>query len=160
MTKPIPQIVSFDFDSIKSAVRIEPSVLNEEFVRLPSDLAYWNEVYANAVGALLDARRKVEETEALVYKELKSIVDDKGKAPTEAHMKANVTDDLRLKLARQNEDEAEVTKVRASGVVEAIRAKRDMLISLGAHIRAEMLPVSLSAQDQRLRDLERRASER
>lgn len=147
----------FDQEAIKSATAIEPIALNEEFVRLPSDLAYWNSVYADALGDLLRAERTLEEGEARAREEHRAAVPEDEKV-TEKALDARVALDPRYMKLREAVDDAAVAKARASGVVDAIRAKREMVVSLGAQLRAEMQPApSINTMERRMDELERRA---
>jgi hypothetical protein len=122
----------------RDCVRIEPLCMEEEFVRLPADLAHWNAQLSDAVRAFLLAKLNLEETEAkltIVHRE--ALIAENGKT-TESQVAAAVTVDPKLHAARVMLIEAEVAKGRIGGFAEAVKAKRDMLISLGAQLRAEM----------------------
>lgn len=135
MATPIRASSHLDPDEIKAAVTIMPEAITEDFVRVPSDLAYYNAIYSDAIDMLLTAKRKVEECEAELRREYRASADVKV---TESYLDSCVALDPRYKILRESVDRAEVNKSRANGVVDAIRAKKEMLISLGAHIRAEM----------------------
>ena len=107
--------------------------LEEEFVRLPADIARFNEDYAQAVNELLRAKRHEERTYARVYLEEREKL---GKR-TEATVKANVELHEDIEQAVMRRIMAEVEKTRLRGVVEALSAKRDSLISIGAALRDE-----------------------
>jgi hypothetical protein len=146
---------SFDEKLIRSATQIEPIAINEEFVRLPGDLAYWNGVYADAVRNLLDAQRLSDAGEARIREGYRAKVTEKV---TEKYLDSCVAMDADFAKLREAEDDAEANKARAAGIVDAIRAKREMLVSLGAHMRAEMQPgPTINTMERRLEELERRA---
>ena len=142
--KPTARIHDIDVDAfLAECVKIEPLAIEEEYVRMPADLAYWNERYALALEDMqraklrsdkLEAFLKIEHRERLVQ-ESKSNKDIKV---TESTVEAAVDNDERMAQAREDLLMAEVQKVRIAGTCEAVRTKRDMLISMGAHIRAEM----------------------
>jgi hypothetical protein len=150
-------------DYLKDCTRIEPTALEEEFVRLPSDLAYWNERYSRAFKAFLCAKIDFERAEARAHIECRETLmieavgkaaevtvstteEPKGKKAPVVKVKAPTVDDINaatmehpdLVKAREALLNAEVEKVRLFGVLDAVRAKREMIVSLGAHIRAEM----------------------
>jgi len=133
----------------------EPEALEEEFVRLPADLAYWNEKLAQATRALLMAKLEHDRTAARLRLELRErmIVEAKteaelegartgkkgtAKAPTVGDIDAAVECHPDSYKARLTEIEAEAEKVRAYGIVDAIRCKRDMVIQLGVRQRIEL----------------------
>lgn len=125
-------------DSLYEAVQIEPLALQEEFIRTPRDLAYWNERYRNANQAFLESKIELERVEArqrIWHRE--RLVNEGGKV-TESMVDAAVAMDDELYAARMEHVKKEVEKTRVNGVLDAIRAKRDSLISIGAHVRAEM----------------------
>lgn len=134
---------------VKDSVFIEPVALEEEFVRMPADLAYWGAQYARSVRGYLIADMEFDRTEAevriLVRERLLSeAAPDPSEKPakrgtvTESMVAAKVELDEDYQAARLALIEAEAEKVRVYGIVEAVKAKRDMLISLGANQRAEM----------------------
>lgn len=125
---------------------IEPLVLTEEYVRLPSDVAYWNERYASVYKHWLEmkarrervlAERSEELRKTLKFKKQADVADSSGRV-TIAEVESAVARDPAYQAARDKEIAAEAEKVRLFGVLDALRTKRDMLVSLGAHMRAEM----------------------
>lgn len=124
---------------LKSCVTIEQADLQGEFVRVSSDLSYWNHRYAESCKRLLLAELARKKLHAALWLENKvDTLGKSGKAPTLDDLKAMVELDINYREAKAEEIEAEVEKEELRGVVEAIRTKKEMLISLGAHIRAEM----------------------
>ena len=61
-----------------------------------------------------------------------------GKKPSVDQLKGEVLNLDEYRDVKSHEIRAEVERSRIRGVLDAILAKRDGLISLGAHIRAEM----------------------
>ncbi len=130
---------SLDDDYLRECVRINPEDIQAEFLRIPGDLAYWNAQYAIALKAFLNAEIDVKVTKGRVYAASKEAIIARNGKPTEEAMKA---------LVESNEDyiaqqyacvDAEVKKNELYGKLDAIRSKKEMLISLGAHLRAEMV---------------------
>jgi hypothetical protein len=133
-----PTLLDPDF---AKCVAIEPMALQEEFSRVPSDIAYWNEVYAQAYQAWLELKLARERTWAQAYQEKQSFLltlGKSGRGPTVGEIEAEVTQSSEYLEVRSKEIAAETEKIRTGGMVDALRSKRDMLISLGAHQRAEM----------------------
>lgn len=130
-TKLDEQIDEWEHD----AISIEPLALEEEFVRNPSDIARANAKYASALKRWLHAKRHEAKTYSRRYLELRETASSKL---TEAMLKHMVEMDEDYQTAVMDRINAEVDKVRLHGVLEALKAKRDSLISIGAHMRAEM----------------------
>lgn len=127
---------AFDPERIKSATDIDPDKLNDHFTRLPSDLAYYNEVYSEALKVLLTAKRLLDIGEADLRVKLKGQLA--GTKVTVSDLDAMVLTHNDYRKLQEDVDSAEYLKSRAAGVVDAVRAKREMLVSLGAQLRAEM----------------------
>ena len=142
---------------LKDCVDIEPIGLEDEFVRLPADLAYWNHRFAEAVKELQRSKFVREQVYARRYQALREELGEasrvaaekaiKGgadakkvriKAPTVDDITAAVMADDEYAEAKGREIEAEGEKARLYGVVDAVRTKRDMVIQMGADRRVEM----------------------
>jgi hypothetical protein len=137
--------------ALMDAVKIEPLALQEEFVRLPSDLAYWNARYADAQRTFLVRKLELDQLNARLRIELRERLLVTESKVTESMVDSRVELDDRYGNARLAMVEAEADKMHKYGAVDALRAKRDMLVSLGAHVRAEM------QHDPQLRDESRGA---
>jgi hypothetical protein len=134
----------------KEAVDMAPEAMEEEYVRLPADLAYWNERYARALKVFLTTKArsktmaallKIEHRERL-FEEFQAKKEEKGKSGsgrvTDSMVDAALEQDERWQNMQAQLVDAEVEMVRVKGTAEAVRAKKDMLVSLGASIRAEI----------------------
>lgn len=121
--------------TIEDVVAVDQLLLKDEFSKLPSDLAHYNEQFAEALRTFLRCERRRKETFARLYIETREAAEEKM---SEAMLKATVESDEEYEQACQNEIAAEVSKARLWGMCEAIRAKKDALISIGAHVRAEL----------------------
>ena len=117
---------------IESDARIDTANLEAEFCDLPASLAYFNEVYADAFRVYLMARETRKRVEANAAQGAR-IANPKA---TVGAIDATVDLDPEVYTARAQEIAAESDKIRQFGRVDALRAKKEMLISLGAHIRA------------------------
>ncbi len=126
-------------DYLKASTRIESFDLEAEFTRLPADLAYWSEQYAQAYGEWRAAELELERTVATLSLAIRDELQTQTKGRVTGAEVENVlhsTDPYRD--ARTVELTAETRKVRFHGIVAAIQAKKDMIVSLGAHMRAEL----------------------
>ena len=120
-----------------TVTRIDPKNVQQEFVDYPGLLSHWGARYADAIEEAAATAERLKDTEAEVFIELSASKKDLG--GTEAMLKARLRLDSRVKLARRLAEQAEARKVRFQHkVMAALYAKKEMLISLGAHQRAEL----------------------
>jgi hypothetical protein len=131
---------------LEDVINIDPLNIDEHFRRVPAELAYYNQQYADAVEAHLKAKAECERTHARVYIELSDVTDDKGKKLTVAAIEANIQMNDDYHIAKMGMLNAEAEKLRLRGKVDVVSAKKEMLISLGAHIRVEMSDPMVRAQ--------------
>lgn len=146
-------------DYLAECVAIEPTALEEEFVRLPADLAYWNERYSVAYKAQLRAELDRKRVEARLYLECRETLmqaaareaepesgDTAGTKAVKRSVKAPTTDQIAAAVqrhpemiaAQDRELDAEADSHHLRGVLDAVRSKKDALVSIGAQLRAEM----------------------
>ena len=125
-------------DYLLDCVRIEPLAIQEEFVRCPRDLAYWNERYAHAYEEQVTSKLDLERVEGMTRIRIEAQHADAKKKVTVPTVDALVLNDDDVYNAKVRHIKAEVEVVRIKGVLDAVRAKRDMIVSIGAHIRAEL----------------------
>ena len=120
------------------AVAIDDLALDEEFLRLPSDLAYWNAQYTAANKKYLIEKHECRVTEARVRMVLREeTLKDKPK-PTGDDLKAMVHEDEEYIEAHMKYVLADAEKERLKKFAEAVAAKKDMLQSIGAKLRVEL----------------------
>lgn len=123
--------------AVQDAVAIEPLAMQEEFIRIPADLSHWNAQYTDVLKRYLIAKAQDEETWARVWLETREALLLDGKA-TEKLIECKALTNPDYQKVHLALIEVEVEKARVLGVVDAIRSKKEMLISLGAQIRSEM----------------------
>lgn len=123
---------------LRECVRIDPSKVTEEFIRVPSDLAFWSERYNDAAEAYLRAKMTRDKCAAEVELRVRRDAAHRGEKLTENIVQARVTVDEEFTAMNLAVIEAEANKNRLRSTVDAILAKKDMLVSVGAHLRAEM----------------------
>ena len=124
--------------SIQECVDIGTRQLDLEFQRVPADYAYWSEQYAEAKKSYLLAKANTKSTYARVRLETRETLTMQGERVTEARLDSEVEINAEYADARRSEILSEVEMVRLYGFLEAIKSKREMLISIGAHVRQEM----------------------
>jgi len=125
-------------DYQRQCVTIDDQNLHVEFCRVPADFAYWSSQYAGAKDCYMKAKLEREITRARLRMELREMLVQSGERVTEARIDSEVDVNPEWEDVRTREIEAEIDVVRLHGVLESIRTKREMLISLGAHVRQEM----------------------
>ncbi len=133
------KIEELDDEYLKQCVRINAEDMSTEFEEIPGELAYWNAQYARALQAHLTAEIDVKVTKARVYNALvEAAIASGGKKPTEDYLKSQVDANEDYVEIQYTAAAAEAKKNELYGKLDAIRSKKEMLISLGAHLRAEM----------------------
>ncbi len=120
------------------SVSITPEALSEEFARVALDLAYWNAQYAERLREFRMAEIDQKRTKAMLYIKHRLLLTEANGKTTEAQVDAAVLMDDAMVQADTNCISTEVEREKARGVLDAVRAKREMVVSLGAHIRAEL----------------------
>ena len=144
-------------DYLFQCVDIEPLALEEEFIRIAPDLAYWNHQFSEAVREYSRSKFLREQAAARLHGEMREELMDAAKAaaklaiedgakastvkvksPTVSDIESAVLTHEDYVEVRDREIEAEANKSRLYGIVDAVRTKRDMLVQMGANRRAEM----------------------
>ncbi len=129
----------FDADKyLEECVHIDDLCLDEEFIRVPADLAYWSGRYAGAVRAHLFAKHELDVVTAKAHLSIKAGAELHGKKMTVSDLDASVKTTQEFLDATVALIEAEAAKVRLRGCLDAVSSKKDMVQSLGAKLRAEM----------------------
>ncbi len=117
---------------------IEPTLIQEEYVRVPRDLAYWNQRYVNAFQEYQFQKIATNRTRMMLTIRHREALLQSGVKVTESQVEAKVSTDTEMEDAEVALVYAEVEREKMRGVLDAVRAKKDMLVSIGAHIRAEL----------------------
>jgi hypothetical protein len=125
-------------EELRRVIEIEPLALQEEYVRLPADMAYLNEQYAQAQKAYLYAKATADEVWARVWLESRTKLTAAGEKTTEALINATAATNREWLEAVERLTAADAERIRLRGHADAVGAKKEMLISLGAHIRSEL----------------------
>jgi hypothetical protein len=125
---------------LRDCVDLNPDVLDEEMVRLPADYAYWNERHTIAFRNFQHS--KLEEDRIRSQRRLEMREEhagEKGKGPTMDDLKAMVDLDGDVQQSALDTINAEVELKRMKGILDALSIKRDMVQSIGARLRLEMM---------------------
>lgn len=114
---------------------IVPEDVKNEYTRMASQIARSTEEYSEALQAALEAKQLRDEAYASIYMDI--CVSSKKK-PSEAYIRNEIFTTPEYQEACRDYAAAEGRKSRLAGDLEALRAKKDMLVSLGAHVRLEL----------------------
>jgi hypothetical protein len=143
---------AMDFDAnrfLQEAVNIDDLLLDQEFIKLPGQLAHYTANYAEAVRDYLMTKLNVETTRARAHLRLRAEAELGNRKMTVADLDALVSTDQDYIAAAIDLIEADVARQKLRGIVDAVTAKKDMLQSLGAKLRAEMQGDPIVRNDQR-----------
>lgn len=116
---------------------INPDQIDLEFMRLPGDLAYFGQIFAEACEALNELELKLEVYEARTSLTIREARGMMGERVTNDTVAARMRGSAEWQALREKVIEAEADKLRAKIDLDAVIAKKDMLISLGAYMRAQ-----------------------
>jgi len=124
---------------LRRVVKIEPTAIQEEFAQLPSDLNRWGYLLAEA-GEIVDrAALDLKEWDAQERLRIRNTAEEKGmKTPSVDLIDSLVYANERYRKLREAIIQADRIREEVSATVEAVRAKKEMLISLGATMRQEV----------------------
>lgn len=125
-------------DFLGQSVSVEPLALQEEFVRVSADLAYWGAQYAQATKRYLRAEHERKVSKAKLTLQAPIVLRAKGEKSSDPAIEAWVLTQDDYGTAVLLEIEAEAEKLRLWTVFKAIQAKQEALVSIGATMRKEM----------------------
>jgi len=142
-TRLIPSAGSVPLDPyLLDCVSLEPEALSEEFSRLPTDFARWNEVHTAATELALKARLHVSRTRAERRRDYRRNLSLHAQAahakPTEGFLEDLVSLDAQVRDAEDACVLAERERTRVRGILSALSRKAEALQSIGATRRAEL----------------------
>lgn len=124
---------------LTESTQVDPNNIQAEYIRLSGDMAYWSGRYAQTYEAFLTADEAADACKAqlTVAERAAPCLLPGEKKPSIEDAKAAVAAHPTYRALKAAAIRAESEKVQFQGIVEAIRAKKDMLISLGATLRQE-----------------------
>lgn len=125
---------------LRRAVQILPSEIQEEYRRLPGEVAYAGMLLAEAERAQREAELDARMVTARRALTIRAELEMRGQKVTEGLVAANLESDSQWQDAQVREIARRADRARIKAVCDALDAKRDMLISYGAHVRQEMRP--------------------
>lgn len=139
--------------TFQELVGIDPEGINADFVTQASRLAYLNMLTANAEAAHQAEKSHTERVYAKVELDWRDSLADKK--TTEAQIKSLVIESDEYKKQSDLERTALLEYKLLKGLVEAMKERGSMLISLGANLRMEydVTDLSIKQTKDRLREL-------
>lgn len=135
--------------ALRARLRVDPNALDEEFVACPADIAYLGALHARAIGDQLRAKGRAKRVRAFVrIEKRKALIAANGKTTVD-EVDAEVELDARVEAADEDEIVAEVELTTAKANFAAVMAKKDMIVQMGATMRAEMERDPVIVRDRR-----------
>ena len=131
---------------------VDENMLSQEFSQQASKMAYIGHMMVEAEMAYNDRKTEREILEAEIDADSRAVLEEDGVKYTEAKIRGMVVvDEERIKAVNDEADAYEAYK-KLKVLADAMRIKGDMLISLGALVRAEADLTGMTIK-QTLRDL-------
>jgi len=131
---------------------VDENMLSQEFSQQASKMAYIGHMMVEAEMAHNERKTEREILEAEIDADSRAVLEEDGVKYTEAKIRGMVVvDEERIKAVNDEADAYEAYK-KLKVLADAMRIKGDMLISLGALVRAEADLTGMTIK-QTLRDL-------
>lgn len=131
----------FTDNEVQEAISITPEVIQEEYARVGPHLQHFRALLSKAKGAVERAEVNLETIEANLRQTLRASSADakRGSADymTNDDIDAAIARDVARLEAAERAIAAREARDELEGICEAIRTKREMLVSLGADLREE-----------------------
>lgn len=135
----MPKISDWDVtDYLYDSVNIDEANIDEEMRRVGANMAYWNKRYGDAITAKLNTKLQAKIAESGARKRALTALQLDGEKTTDAAISAKAQEDEIWIAAQEAANEAEGLAAEIRGYADAVAAKKDMLMSLGAKLRREM----------------------
>jgi hypothetical protein len=116
----------------RACIRIEPLTIQEEYVRVPADLAFWSEQHSVVFRAWQIAKfEREQEWGRAVARARTELLSERqgaaGRGPTVDQVEALAVNDPTYVQMKQDEIHLEAERQRLLGMIQSIQAKRDMV---------------------------------
>ena len=129
--------IGFTEEAISKAVNVSDN-LDKELRELPSHIWHYGSLSAAAAQAASENKAALEHTRAQVWGEVRRASDGKKPAPTVDDVTAMVEGDMRVVQSRTRYTQSEADRATLAASVNALLAKRDMLVQISATKTAEL----------------------
>jgi hypothetical protein len=124
--------------SAGEAVSINDADINVDFRRVSADLAYWGVLAAKANRAWRIEKLATKRLASVLAIQKRMYLENSGRGKvTISEVESAVETDQSYQEQQNRELEAEFVRDEVASLRDAIYAKKDMLISLGAQLRSE-----------------------
>lgn len=130
-------IAEFD-QQVDELLGVDEANINTHYAKIASELGYWGRMYASVYREWRLAKLQKQRLEAALKQGKRAELEMARGKVTIDQVEAAVVADPQMQECENAEVEAEFEKLNVGAVVDALSAKKEMLISLGAHMRAEM----------------------
>jgi uncharacterized protein YyaL (SSP411 family) len=128
-----------DFSTlIRELTQVDRNNLNQEMANLPSQYAYWNAVLAQAKARLDRAAQDEDRYKASKSVECQEMLRSSGKKATAKDMENYVNSSEDYKTKNDTLITLNQLYLSLKGLVQALYAKKDMLVHLSSNERAEL----------------------
>lgn len=135
----MPKINDMDIDQyLYESVHVRDDSIQEEYACAAPAVAYWGAQYAAAAQEALEAETRRKQTKARLFIEKKKGLEALESKVTEKLIESHVDMDPAMQVAIAEEHRTEGNRLKMLAFFEAVKTKREMLISLGATQRKEM----------------------
>lgn len=129
--------IAVEEDQFRATV-LDADDVQGEYTRVSGDMAYWVERYVRAFLVWKDAEVESKRVWGAEFMAAATLTNAAGKPYTKDDRDATADSHPNVVATKQAENAANAEQRRLWGVVDAIRKKGEMLVSLGATIRKEM----------------------
>jgi hypothetical protein len=133
---------------------IHEATIDQDYAQQAAIFAYFSTVQAGMEKALNDVKKEVEELYAEGDLDYRAQMDQEGEKYTEGKVKANILLDEDYSKKRDEQIRLEYDVAFIKAVVNALKMRAEMLVSLGANMRQEY-----GQTDMRLRQLDEATKE-
>lgn len=133
----------------RESLDVSPENIQSEYTRIMNEFGYYLSVATEAHRDYLMAKASLENFRAKLFASTKRKLEDDGEKSGDKLVEQMVRADSRLEAKVQDVIEAQISREQTHNACTILSTKRDMLISLGAHVRTEMggIPTLREAPD-------------
>lgn len=129
-------LVAWEGDVV-DLTRIDLSDIEGEAAGQPSLYAYFGQLAAESRAEADEAKELVRIAEVEAFAELqKAIADERGKAPSVAEVERLLPAHAGVKAAREAEREANLRAERLRQITDALRQRKDMIVTIASNYRS------------------------
>lgn len=140
--KALPTYEDLVASDLRDRLKVDANDLERELAEVSAQIAYIGGLYARAIDTHLKAEVNAKRARAITYiSERVRLQGDHGSGrggATEALINAHVANNSVVRVAEDDEINAQVVREEMKTLLDAIKAKRDALIQIAGLRRSEM----------------------